>query len=262
MHKIRVIMYNNVGDYPDAAMEDGMPPQAFARDMTWLNTNGYRPVSLSDAFAMAEGPTPIEDKAITLTFDGGYRDANEYVAPILSRLGFPATFFVPHQVLGSSLTIGGVAIPCMNTGGVNELISSGFELGAYLLGGRIYHESMQNDLIREIDEAADFFSKQLQIPLEYVSVREGIPGKAVRAVLQAHGIKALLTKCPTKRRPHRYCIGRIQIDDDDPNIFLVKISKNYLRFKDSRAWPYMRKYKLDRLAHHISDRINARNTGK
>ncbi|MDQ6950340.1 MAG: polysaccharide deacetylase family protein [Mariprofundales bacterium] len=261
MKNIRAIMYNNVGDYPTAAMEDGMLPQAFARDMAWLSENRYRVVSLSDAMAMAEGSTPLADQLLTLTFDGGYRDASEYVAPILSKLGFPATFFVALPDLGSSLTVGGMASPCMDIDGARGLIASGFSLGAYLLGGRIYHETMQDDLIREIDEAVSFFSSQLQVPLEYVSVREGIPGKAVRTVLQSHGIKGFLTKCPTKQRPHPYCIGRIQIDDDDPNIFRVKISKNYLRFKDSRIWPYMRKYRLDRLAHRISDTINARRDG-
>jgi len=254
-------MYNNVGDYPEAAMEDGMLPQAFARDMDWLSENGYRVVSLSDAMTMAQESASIEEKLLTLTFDGGYRDAGEYVAPILSRLGFPATFFISPQALGSSLSVGGVAISCMDMNSVQGLISSGFAVGAYLLGGRIYQESMQDDLIRDIGDAAHFFSSQLQIPLEYISIFEGVPGKTVRAVLQEHGIKGFLTKCPTKQRSHPYCVGRIQIDDDDPNIFRIKISENYLRFKDSRILPYLRKYKVDRLTHIISDAINARRTG-
>lgn len=258
MQKVRVIMYNQVGDYPAESMEDGMEPHAFARDMKWLHDHHHRVVPLAEAMGMAEGSVSLDDRLLTLTFDGGYRDAAEYVAPTLSQLAFPATFMISVDALGGSLTLGGEQIPCMDLQQVKGLGDAGFCIGAYLLRGRIYQPSMENALIKEIDAAVDFFSKQLQLPLEYVSVREGIPGEAVRSVLQAHGIRAFLTKCPTKQRQHPYCVGRIQIDDDDPNIFQVKISKNYLRFKDSRIWPYMRKYKLDRLAHCISDAVNSR----
>ncbi|MDX8412792.1 MAG: polysaccharide deacetylase family protein [Mariprofundales bacterium] len=258
MQKVRVIMYNQVGEYPTESMEDGMEPHAFARDMQWLHDHDYRVVSLAEAMEMAESATALDDRLLTLTFDGGYRDAAEFVAPIMKDCSFPATFMVSINHLGGALTIGGVPIPCMDPEQVKGLAAMGFGVGAYLLGGSVYHSAMEEVLIQEIDAAVDFFAKQLQLPLEYISVREGIPGDSVRRVLQAHGIKAFLTKCPTKQRRHRYAVGRIQIDDDDPNIFQVKISKNYLRFKDSRIWPYMRKYKLDRLAHWISDGINAR----
>jgi len=48
---------------------------------------------------------------------------------------------------------------------------------------------------------------------------------------------------------------KIQIDDDDHNILLTKISKAYLFFKDKRSWKYIRKYKVDNLAHRISETL-------
>ena len=55
---------------------------------------------------------------------------------------------------------------------------------------------------------------------------------------------------------HLAGIGCIQIDDDDHNIFLTKISKLYLFFKDKRSWQYIRQYKIDRLAHRISETLD------
>lgn len=51
-------------------------------------------------------------------------------------------------------------------------------------------------------------------------------------------------------------IGRIQVDDDDHNIFLTKISKTYLFFKDKPSWKYIRKHGVDKLAHRISETLN------
>lgn len=261
MKKIRVIMYNNIGDYPAAAMEDGMSAAAFARDMAYLAQKGYRVLTLAEALTLAAGRTPVPERTLALTFDGGYRDAHTHVVPVLKKHGFPATFFIPPGHIGGHLEIGGVPIPCMSWQEVAQLAADGFAIGAYLLSGRIYHPTMQGELISDIHKAVRALSERLHQPLRYVSLREGIPDAAVHQTLKACGIESLLTKCPTKRRPHRFCIGRIQIDDDDPNIFRIKISANYLRFKDSRTWPYMRKYKLDRLAHRISNAINERRSG-
>jgi len=74
--------------------------------------------------------------------------------------------------------------------------------------------------------------------------------------LQAQGFSAVFTQCPTNRRASVDGIGRIQVDDDDPNIFLTKISKTYLFFKDKRSWKYIRKYRIDKVVHRISETLN------
>jgi len=262
MKKVKIIMYNNIGAYPEAAMEDGISPDAFAHDMAYLADNGYHVVPLAEALELAESGKPIPDKLLSLTFDGGFSDAHKNVFPVLRKHGFPATFLVSLPDVGKSLTVYGEPIPCMGWEEIREIAEAGFEVGAYLLSWRAYHPHLEADIINAIRDAAAAFPDLLGKALRYVSVREGIPGKAVMEALKEVGIEAFLTKCPTKRRPHRYVIGRIQIDDNDPNIFFIKISRNYLRFKDSRSWPYLRKYKIDRLAHLISDTVNARRARK
>jgi len=259
--KFRILMYNNIGTYPEAAMEDGLSAQAFRQDMAYLASHGYRVVSLVEAMALAKGKQRIPDKVLSLSFDGGYKDAFENAYPVLKQFGFPATFFISCMHVDTSLTLKGIDVPCMNQAEIKHLADAGYEIGAYVLSGHAYRphaEESERKLISDMQEAKAWFREQLGKELRYCSVREGVPEKRVFTAFEEAGIEGFLTKCPTKRRPHRYCVGRIQVDDDDPNIFRIKISRNYLRFKDSRSWRYLRKYKVDRLAHMISDSVNRR----
>ena len=86
--------------------------------------------------------------------------------------------------------------------------------------------------------------------------KEGVPKRPLWKFIQKQGFEAVFTQCPTRCGVSNQGIGRIQIDDDDHNIFLTKISTTYLFFKDKTIWKYLRKYKLDRVAHFISDTWN------
>src|SRR5919202_1189711 len=48
--------------------------------------------------ALAQG-RPLPPRAVALTFDDGYRDSLQVVAPLLARLGLPATFFLVPGLL-------------------------------------------------------------------------------------------------------------------------------------------------------------------
>ena len=53
-----------------------------------------RVVPLGDALDMLAGGHSLPPRAISITFDDGYRDTLDLAIPILTRLGLPATFFL------------------------------------------------------------------------------------------------------------------------------------------------------------------------
>jgi hypothetical protein len=97
----------------------------------------------------------------------------------------------------------------------------------------------------------------VNIEIRYCTFKEGVPSAGLWAFIQSQGIRTVFTQCPTNQRATLAGIGRIQIDDDDHNIFLTKISKPYRFFKDRRSWQYIRRFKLDHLFHHLSKWVNS-----
>jgi len=257
MREIPVLLYHNVGDYPPEMMEDGIAPQAFARQMQYLTTRGYRIVTLDEAVNHLTGIRRLPDRSLAVTIDGGYRDAILNVAPVLRQYRFPAVFFIAPEFIEGERTIRGKSIRCLTWQEVRELNESGFTVGLLANGGGSIKSPHDVDVVKgRIAVAMKSLHANVNTEIRYCAFKEGVPGTDLWAFIQSQGIRAVFTQCPTNPRATVAGIGRIQIDDDDHNIFLTKISKTYLFFKDKRSWQYIRRYKLDRLFHRLSEWVN------
>ena len=257
MKEIPVLLYHNIGHYPEEAMEDGLQPEPFKRQMGFLSENGYNVVLLSRALDHLTGHIKLPPKSIAITIDGGYRDAYTNVFPVLKSHGFHATFFIIPEYIDSEITINGISIPCLSWDEVDEIRKSGMGIGLLAYGGEGIKNQYDEKSIKEsVSGSLRVMKEKLNGDIEFCALKEGVPEKPLWDFLRIQRFQAVLTQCPTNRRPSLAGIGRIQIDDDDHNIFLTKISKTYLFFKDKRSWKYIRKYKIDKLAHRISETLD------
>lgn len=258
MREIPVLMYNNIGNYPENMMEDGILPETFDAQIKYLSESQWNIVKLEQAVDHLTGNIKLPDKSLALTIDGGYYDAFQNVFPTLMKYGLKATFFIPPETIGGERKISGEPIKCMGVKEIKELVSSGMEIGLLANNGvHIRNENYNEDAIKKnVLEELELVHEKLGVDVAYCAFKEGVPGSELWSFLKNNGLKAVFTQCPTNQRAERYGIGRIQIDDDDQNIFFTKISKTYLFFKDKRSWKYLRKYKIDRVAHHISETWN------
>lgn len=71
-------------------------PEAFAWQIRRLTGRGYRPVTFASALQ-----APPDEKVLAITFDDAYRSVLEHAAPVLARIGAPATIFAPTAHVGS-----------------------------------------------------------------------------------------------------------------------------------------------------------------
>ena len=92
---LRILFYHRISDDDDPL---AVSPRRFREQMELLAAGGYYVVGLSAAVDLLErGLSP--PRVVALNFDDGYRDVAENALPVLERLGFRATVFLPTAVI-------------------------------------------------------------------------------------------------------------------------------------------------------------------
>ena len=260
MREIPILLYQNIGNYPENMMKNGLLPETFEKQMNFLAENGYSVVTLAQALDHMNRRLRLSPKSIALTIDGGYQDAFTNALPVLEKYGFQATFFIPPESIEKERAIDGEPIKCLSWEEVHKIMEKGMEIGLLAYHGRGIRSHYKEAAIKDsIEQAIKIMDRKIDTPIKYCAFREGVPKKPLWEFLQTRGFDAVFTQTPTNRRAEMDGIGRIQIDDDDHNIFLTKISKTYLFFKDKPSWKYIRKHGVDKLAHRISETLNRLN---
>jgi len=65
----------------------------FLEDVEYLLRH-YRPVSLGDVLRHLDGQGRLPEQCVLFTFDDGFREVYEIIAPVLSQKGIPGVFFL------------------------------------------------------------------------------------------------------------------------------------------------------------------------
>jgi peptidoglycan/xylan/chitin deacetylase (PgdA/CDA1 family) len=253
LRELSIIQYQNISPRPHPSPL-WLSLESFEKQLEYISMNDFQVLSMDDAlkYMVREGST-IRSRPISLTFDNGYLDFYDKAFPILSKHHVPATLLISPLKVGKHREIGDQKIPYLTWDIVRELADKGIEIGAYEDDAWSLNNLPEERVLQHVTEYKKELEDQLGKGVHYFGVKEGIPSEKIRDLLISEGYRAFLTECPTNQKADLYAIGRIQVDDDDFNIFLTKISKTYLFFKDKRSWKYIREYSLDKLAHRLSE---------
>jgi peptidoglycan/xylan/chitin deacetylase (PgdA/CDA1 family) len=92
-HRLLVLAWHNVEPTWCFPASRGAGARGLKRQLAFLGRR-CNVVPLADALRALDRNDPLPPRAVALTFDDGYRDQLELAAPMLSRLGLPATFFL------------------------------------------------------------------------------------------------------------------------------------------------------------------------
>jgi peptidoglycan/xylan/chitin deacetylase (PgdA/CDA1 family) len=256
LRELTILQYQNVTK--DAHLHRlWLSVDAFKRQMEHLAENGFKVISINDATDYMDGKIELDgDRPISLTFDNGYSSFMEEVLPILDDHGYPATLLVSPKKVGKHIGLESRAVPYLTWDALGCLLQNDITISAYE-DDHLNINKIPSDSVRQhIIEYKKRLEDKLGLEIIYHGVKEGVPKDDIRDLLNSEGYRAFLTQCPTFQKPDLFSIGRIQVDDEDFNIFLSKISRTYLFFKDKKSWVYIRKYGFDRLAHTVSETYN------
>ena len=91
--ELTVLIYHDVVSDPgDDAY--AVSRSAFVAHMDYLESNGYRPVTLGFLDKVSQGKAVLPNKAILLTIDDGLKSYRDFVAPVLKIYGYPSVLSV------------------------------------------------------------------------------------------------------------------------------------------------------------------------
>jgi peptidoglycan/xylan/chitin deacetylase (PgdA/CDA1 family) len=99
---VRILFYHRISDDHDPL---AIAPRRFRQQMELLAAEDYNVIDLGEVADFLAGET-IPRRAVALNFDDGYRDVAENALPVLERLGFPATVFIPTGAIDGTTALG------------------------------------------------------------------------------------------------------------------------------------------------------------
>jgi peptidoglycan/xylan/chitin deacetylase (PgdA/CDA1 family) len=179
-------MYHEISPRADAALHKYVvSPRAFQAQMRWLSRAGYRPIGLDALSAASDGGPPLPPSAVVITFDDGYRDCLDYSTEILSRFGFPATFFIVAGRVGQMSrwlsARGALERPLASWPMVRSLRANGFECGAHGLTHVRLADVPEDSCRDELHRSRVLLEEQIGQPVVHVAYPYGSCNSRVRA---------------------------------------------------------------------------------
>ena len=136
---VPILMYHVVAPFPIAAqwnsgyayrLEYGLtvtPPQ-FAAQIRFLGANGAHSISLTRLADFLLYGLALPPKPVVITFDDGRESPYQNAVPVLTQVGYTATFFVPSGLVGKFVTVRGGRNPqhYLTWSQVTQLAKGGF----------------------------------------------------------------------------------------------------------------------------------------
>ena len=136
----RILMYHMIREPIPGRKFNSLrvAPAMFERQIRHLAEEGWRSLTMSEAFARRES---LPEKTVVITFDDGYRDNLTHALPILERYGFRATLYLvtdrhdrdwSGERKAKNLGAGLAEEPKLSDDEVKRLLESGvFEIGGH-----------------------------------------------------------------------------------------------------------------------------------
>lgn len=251
--RIPILMYHSVSDR-DADVshpyyQTNTRPEIFSRQMQFLADNNYNVISLSEAINLISGQSLSASSPVTghrslvtgaprytvLTWDDGYLDFYTNAFPILEKLGFTASVFLPTGFIADHRrTFKGR--DCLKWDEIRVLSSRGIDFGSHTIGHHQLYVEERNKIESELKHSKEDIEQNMRQQVHAFSYPFAFPDQDVQFVgflkntLQELGYKfGVTTRIGTASNDDDlYFLKRLPINnEDDTSMFAAKLEGSY-----------------------------------
>jgi len=199
-HKIvPILLYHSV-DFLDK--DDCVSPPVFYKQMEYLYEKDYKVLSIDEVVSLegSQDKRLFSDNVIAITFDDGYLSIYEHVRPILKKLNFPATIFIPTAYIGKTSEWTKPASPLLNWNEIFELKSNGFTIASHGHSHQDLSVMEKGAALRELEVSKDILEKNLGERIDYISYPFSKHNRVVESLVIECGYKASFSVISTGAR--------------------------------------------------------------
>lgn len=239
MQSVLVLSYHTVS----AAWPSDLAvlPARFEAQLQLLRRQGYRSLTVHD---VVHGPP--RGRAVAITFDDGYRTVFEVARPIMDRLGYVGTVFVPTDFPGQP---GPMAWPgidqwlgtahqdelrCMSWEQLRVLRDAGWEIGAHGCSHPDLPKLSDQQLERELRDSRRRLEQELAKPCQSLAYPYGTYDDRVLEAVRDAGYSTACAVPAGRPRLHPLTYPRIGIYRPDGILrFQIKVSPLIRRLRST-----------------------------
>jgi len=146
--RLTILIFHRVLADRDPLFPEEMHAAEFERRMRWVK-DWFNVLALGEAVErLQHGRLPA--RPLVVTFDDGYADNAKNAAPILKRLGLPATFFIATGFLDGGRMWNDTVIEAVRAATSPELDLAGMDLGTYDLSTTALRRQAVDQLIARL----------------------------------------------------------------------------------------------------------------
>jgi peptidoglycan/xylan/chitin deacetylase (PgdA/CDA1 family) len=211
-----ILCYHAVSNRWDAPL--AVTVAAFAEQIAALAARGYRGATFTE-IARRGG----DARTVAVTFDDGYKSVKDLALPILEEHGFPATVFVPTELVrgGGPLLWPGIdhwaedenrdELEAMTATELRELTANGWEIGSHTLTHPKLPELNDDDLRRELVDSKEQCSELTGVPCTSIAFPYGAVDYRVLDAAEEAGYEAGALLSSVLVRPTPFAFDRVGI---------------------------------------------------
>jgi peptidoglycan/xylan/chitin deacetylase (PgdA/CDA1 family) len=207
---IPILMYHVVADPPANAPypELYVSGADFARQISWLESDGFHAVTLRDAYLHWSFGRSIPTHPVVVTFDDGYHSQFATAAPVLRSHGWVGVLNL--EVRNTTRSWG------LSEKQVKLLIADGWELAAHTLTHPDLTQLSPGDLQHEVAGSREALRRMFGERVDFFCYPAGRLDEKVVQAVRAAGYLGATTTAPGLATPaDMFRLNRVRVDRSD-----------------------------------------------